>query len=97
MAKVLNCAYCNGTGRTPSRVFSCGICKGKGKISIEKDMVRCGACRGTGRHPQSKLTCLNCKGTGFVKSSKSNVLEKSSNDSFPFRVKKNVFIPKIGD
>lgn len=96
MTKEVRCVYCNGTGKTPSRVFSCPICKGKGRISIEDDMVPCPACKGTGRHPQSKLSCLECKGLGYVKPSSKSGSGKSSKGSFPFEVKKNVLLPKEG-
>jgi len=94
MVKEIVCVYCHGTGRTPSKVFPCLICKGKGRISIEEDMVKCRACRGTGKHPQSKLTCLECKGIGYIKPSVRRSSSKSSKDPFPFEMKGSVLLPK---
>jgi RecJ-like exonuclease len=89
--KEIKCVYCNGTGRTPSKVFPCLVCRGEGRVIVKEPVIQCPECKGKGRNPQSKLTCLRCKGIGFTKSSEGS---GHSKDVFPFEPKGSVLIPK---
>jgi DnaJ-class molecular chaperone len=61
------CAWCEGTGRSAtsaSRVISCLVCGGKGKISVTQPAEQCRKCDGAGRR-SATLFCLTCVGTGW--------------------------------
>ena len=51
-AEAAVCNGCKGTGNGP---FSCGPCKGTGKVGT----FQCSICKGTGWQ-----RCANCKGSG---------------------------------
>ncbi len=61
------CAWCAGTGRSAtsaSRVVSCLVCGGKGKVSVSQPAQVCRQCEGSGRRGATFL-CLSCAGTGW--------------------------------
>ena len=71
MGKVtLKCAFCQGRGKDPfellSRLASCQVCGGRGRIVVFAPFKRCPCCEGTGVYPHSRLTCSVCGGKGVV-------------------------------
>jgi DnaJ-class molecular chaperone len=69
MAKIIRCAYCNGTGKDPydllSAISHCLVCNGSGRIEVEEPMKKCVFCSGTGKNPLgARVTCIVCGGKG---------------------------------
>ena len=64
------CAFCQGEGRDPfellSKLSSCQVCCGRGKVAIAEPGVECAFCGGTGIHRDQRLTCVVCGGKGMV-------------------------------
>jgi len=69
-AKVITCAFCEGTGKDPFGVMStksnCQVCGGKGTVTIREPVIACAFCRGSGVHDELRLTCTACFGKGIV-------------------------------
>lgn len=62
------CAFCKGQGEDePGSVLPCGVCKGKGVISVREPVEACPSCDGAGRERTSKSVCDTCAGTGMIK------------------------------
>ncbi len=68
--KQITCAFCGGRGTDPfgipSRMSSCQVCKGSGKISMEDPAISCAFCGGSGVFLDKRLTCTVCGGKGLV-------------------------------
>lgn len=66
----VKCAYCQGRGKdpfgVPSRLSSCGVCRGSGVVEVEAPYHACAFCSGTGIRPHSRLNCTACKGVGVI-------------------------------
>lgn len=66
----VQCAYCRGSGKDPfgamSRLSTCPVCGGKGKVQLREPYVSCAFCHGTGVHADTRLTCTACGGKGYV-------------------------------
>ena len=64
------CAFCNGTGQDPfgvmSKLATCQVCGGTGRVKLHPPTALCAFCRGTGVHLDSRLTCTTCDGVGTV-------------------------------
>ncbi len=65
------CAFCDGKGLDPfellSPVSKCQVCLGKGKVLVEKPVIKCAFCNGTGVYPYGvRITCTVCGGKGVV-------------------------------
>lgn len=64
----LACAFCGGRGRDPfdvmSRLATCCVCGGSGKVRVGAPAARCAHCRGTGA--VKTLTCTTCGGKGSI-------------------------------
>ena len=69
-AKVITCAFCEGTGKDPfgimSPLSSCQVCGGKGSVTVREPAIVCAFCEGTGVHDEQRLTCTVCGGKGMV-------------------------------
>ena len=69
-AKVITCAFCEGTGKDPFGVMSiksnCQVCGGKGTVTIREPAIVCAFCGGSGVHDDQRLTCTVCGGKGMV-------------------------------
>jgi len=68
----INCAFCDGKGLDPFELLSplskCQVCLGKGKVLVEKPVIKCAFCKGTGVYPYGvRITCTVCGGKGVVK------------------------------
>jgi len=69
--KEIICAFCKGKGIDPfdllSKLATCQVCGGKGKVTISEPAIKCAYCRGTGVHPYGvRITCTVCGGKGMV-------------------------------
>jgi DnaJ-class molecular chaperone len=67
----ITCAFCKGKGVDPfnllSKLATCQVCGGTGKVKIEKPMIKCAYCKGTGIYPHNgRVTCTVCNGKGMV-------------------------------
>jgi len=66
----VKCAYCKGTGKDPwgitSVLTNCQVCKGKGRVKIEKPFQKCPVCQGTGVQYKRGPSCLACGGKGVL-------------------------------
>lgn len=68
----VKCGFCNGTGKDPfqllSKLSTCQVCGGKGKVRVIGPTMKCNFCNGTGVQPYttSRLHCLACGGVGLV-------------------------------
>ena len=64
------CAFCKGTGLDPfgvmSKLATCQVCGGTGRVELNPPTAPCAFCRGTGVHLNSRLTCTTCGGVGTV-------------------------------
>ena len=64
------CAFCDGTGQDPfgvmSKLATCQVCGGTGRVKLHPPTAPCAFCRGTGVHLDSRLTCTTCDGVGTV-------------------------------
>lgn len=64
----VTCGFCEGSGQDPFGIMSplatCGICGGRGAISVRTPYATCAFCEGTGVYPGSRLTCTACGGLG---------------------------------
>ena len=69
-AKVITCAFCEGTGKDPFGIMSplstCQVCGGKGSVKVREPAIACAFCRGSGVHDDQRLTCTVCGGKGMV-------------------------------
>jgi DnaJ-class molecular chaperone len=70
MNKILQCAYCSGTGKDPFDLLSprsfCLTCHGTGFIEVEEPYKVCVFCKGTGKNPLgARVSCIVCGGNGF--------------------------------
>lgn len=69
-AKVITCAFCQGTGRDPfgimSPLSSCQVCGAKGSVTVREPAIVCAFCGGSGVHDEQRLTCTVCGGKGMV-------------------------------
>lgn len=69
-AKVITCAFCEGTGRDPFGIMSplsaCQVCWGKGSVTVREPAIVCAFCGGSGVHDEQRLTCTVCGGKGMV-------------------------------
>ena len=69
--KEIACVFCKGKGKdpwgVPSKLSSCQVCLGKGRIAIA-DIPHevCSACKGTGVFAHHRLACSVCRGKGIV-------------------------------
>ena len=68
--KEIPCAFCHGKGNDPfgvmSKLATCQVCEGRGKVEIEEPVISCAFCKGSGVHPHSRNTCIVCHGKGMV-------------------------------
>jgi len=69
--KGIICAFCKGKGKDPfellSKLATCQVCGGTGKVEIEEPMIKCAYCKGTGVYPHDgRVTCTVCNGKGMV-------------------------------
>jgi DnaJ-class molecular chaperone len=66
----LPCAFCRGEGKDPFDLLSekaaCGVCGGRGEVTVAEPIYACAFCCGTGVFPGSRLTCTTCMGKGLV-------------------------------
>lgn len=68
---VLECAFCRGKGKDPfellSKLATCQVCGGTGKVEVIEPAIKCAYCQGTGVYPQNgRITCTVCNGKGMV-------------------------------
>jgi len=69
MAIVVDCAFCDGTGKDPFyEDLPCRVCKGRGELILSYDNpVECRYCDGDGEDPHYEDSpCQNCQGIGVV-------------------------------
>ncbi len=69
MTKLIDCVYCNGTGKDPYELLSpisgCQVCKGLGQIEVEEPSIICIYCSGSGKNPLgARVPCIVCHGKG---------------------------------
>jgi len=69
--KEIKCAFCKGTGKDPfdllSKLATCQVCGGRGKVEIKGPAIKCTYCKGTGVYPHNgRVTCTVCNGKGMV-------------------------------
>ena len=68
---IINCAYCEGTGRKYGRGESaiCPVCDGNGKVNVPSDNETCDYCKGTGRKygRGESAICPVCNGVGVTR------------------------------
>ena len=68
---MIKCAFCKGTGKDPfdllSKLATCQVCGGRGKVEIKEPAIKCVFCGGTGVYPHNgRVTCTVCNGKGSV-------------------------------
>ncbi len=68
---VLECAFCRGKGKDPfellSKLATCQVCGGTGKVEVIEPSIKCAFCKGTGIYPRDgRVTCTVCNGKGMV-------------------------------
>lgn len=69
MKKIINCAFCSGTGKDPfdllSSMSGCQVCNGRGQVEVEEPAIACAFCSGTGKNPLgARVPCIVCHGKG---------------------------------
>ena len=65
------CAFCKGKGKDPfellSKLATCQVCGGLGKVEVREPFTRCVYCQGSGIHPYGvRISCYVCDGKGMV-------------------------------
>jgi len=64
------CAFCKGTGGDPfdllSKLATCQVCGGTGKVEVKEPAIKCAFCKGTGVYHDTRVTCTICNGKGMV-------------------------------
>ena len=64
----IKCAFCKGKGKDPfdllSKLATCQVCGGTGKVKVDEPMIECAFCKGSGIYPHERLTCSACNGKG---------------------------------
>jgi len=68
---MVECAFCRGKGIDPfnllSKLSTCQVCGGAGKVEIIEPAIKCVYCKGTGVYPHNaRVTCTVCNGKGMV-------------------------------
>ena len=68
---VIECAFCKGKGKDPfellSKLATCQVCGGTGKVEVKEPAIKCAFCKGTGIYPRDgRVTCTVCNGKGMV-------------------------------
>ena len=69
--RVVECAFCKGKGKDPfellSKLATCQVCGGTGKVEVIEPAIKCAFCKGTGVYPRNGcVTCTVCNGKGMV-------------------------------
>ncbi len=72
---LIDCKFCNGSGRDPNYNFTkypCPVCNGEGRITVDvsqDQLIDCKFCNGSGRDPNynfTKYPCPVCEGRSFL-------------------------------
>lgn len=67
MGRLVECAYCRGSGDDRHKNMPCSACGGSGKMMIPFDYpVTCNYCRGSGDDRHENRPCRARQGAGVI-------------------------------